>query len=59
MNSNAVIDATRPAARDNRVVMQAVPVDPLAGPVVKLHMPAPRKTAHADGMRTCAGHRRG
>ncbi|HEU0096558.1 MAG TPA: hypothetical protein VFQ52_08890, partial [Rhizomicrobium sp.] len=59
MNNNAVIDAApqmlpaqasrvAPEARDNRVVMQAVPVDPLAGPVVKLHMPAPRKTAHAE-----------
>jgi Flp pilus assembly protein TadD len=49
MNNNAVIDAAprvAPEARDNRVVMQAVPVDPLAGPVV--HMPAPRKTAHVE-----------
>lgn len=48
MNSNAVIDAPRPAAqpRDNRVVMQAVPIDPLAGPVVNLHMP--RRTAHGE-----------
>jgi Flp pilus assembly protein TadD len=49
MNNMAVIDAP-PQARlpDNRVVMQAVPIDPLAGPVVKLHMPAPRKIAHDE-----------
>jgi hypothetical protein len=50
MNSNAVIEATpqQMPPRDNRVVMQAIPVDPLAGPVVNLHMPAPRKTARAE-----------
>jgi Flp pilus assembly protein TadD len=46
--NNAVIDApAAPQARDNRVVMQAIPVDPLAGPV-NLHMPAPHKIAHAE-----------
>ncbi|HEY0265864.1 MAG TPA: tetratricopeptide repeat protein [Rhizomicrobium sp.] len=35
-----------PQARDSRVVMQAIPVDPLAGPVVKLH--PPKTVAKAD-----------
>lgn len=48
MNNNAVIDATPQMPSPHGVVMQAVPVDPLAGPVVNLHMPAPRKTAHAE-----------
>lgn len=54
MNNSGVIDAApqmlpaAPQARDNRVVMQAIPVDPLAGPVVNLHMPAPRKTARTE-----------
>ncbi len=30
-----------PEARDNRVVMQRVPVDPLAGPVAATHAPRP------------------
>src|SRR5438045_9295379 len=34
--------AAAPEARDNRVVMQRVPTDPLAGPVAK---PAPVNTA--------------
>jgi Flp pilus assembly protein TadD len=54
MNSNAVIEAmpqaprVAPETHNNNVVMQVIPVDPLAGPVVKLHMPAPRKVAHAE-----------
>jgi len=51
--NNPVIDTTphmlppAPQTRDNRVVMQAIPVDPLAGPV-NLHMPAPHKTARTE-----------
>lgn len=52
-NNNAVIDVApqmaMPAqAAPRGVVMQAVPIDPLAGPVVKLHPPAPKAVAKAE-----------